>query len=57
MRKARKELHAMGQRLDDELAELADEMQDMRDEFHRLRAIEHAIDVEARPDTLLTLQF
>jgi hypothetical protein len=27
MQKARKELHAMGQRLDDELVELADEMQ------------------------------
>jgi hypothetical protein len=43
----------MARRLDDELAELADEMRGMRDEFHRYQAIEEAIGVERDPDTLL----
>jgi hypothetical protein len=35
--------------MDDEIAGLTDILQDTCNEFHRLRAIEHAIDVEARP--------
>jgi hypothetical protein len=75
MRLARKELHAMAQRWDDEIAEftdemraareqvaqrvddelagLVDEMQGMRNEYRRLRAVEHAIDTERDPNTLL----
>jgi hypothetical protein len=44
MRKARKELHEMAQRLDDELVELADE--GMRDEPHQYQVIEEAIGIE-----------
>ena len=36
-----------------ELAELADEMKDMRDEFHQYQAIEEAIGIERDPDMLL----
>jgi prophage DNA circulation protein len=72
MRKARKELHEMTQRWDDELRRVDDEMrtarervaqsiddeldgvraemEGMRNEYRRLRAIEHAIDVEYDPD-------
>jgi hypothetical protein len=52
-RKAHKELHEMAQRLDDELVELADEMQGMRDEFRRYQAIEEAIGIERDLDTWL----
>ena len=37
----------------DKLVELIVEMQGMRDEFHRLKAVEAAIDVERDPNTLL----
>src|SRR5215471_1502619 len=75
LRRARKELAEMTQRLDDELrridgeqraareqvaqhvnaeiAGLMGEMKGMRDEYRRLRAIEHAIDTERDVDTLL----
>jgi hypothetical protein len=41
------------QHINDELAGLADEMQGMRDDYRRLRAIEHAVDTERDPNTLL----
>ena len=53
MRKARKELDEMGRRLDDEFAELVDVMQDMKNEYYRLKAVEEAIAVERDPDTPL----
>jgi predicted nucleic acid-binding Zn-ribbon protein len=37
----------------DELVGLIVEMRGMRDEFHRLKAVEAAIDVERDPNTLL----
>jgi len=37
----------------DELVELMVEMRGMRDEFHRLKAVEEAIDTERDPNTLL----
>ena len=43
----------VAQRVDDEIAGLMGEMKDMRDEYRRIRAIEHAIDIERDPDTLL----
>jgi hypothetical protein len=43
----------MVRRLDSELVELANEMQGMRTEFYRLRAIEEAVAVERDPDVLL----
>jgi hypothetical protein len=53
MQKARKELHAMGQCLDDELVELPDEMQGMRNEYRRWQAVERAIATERDPDAPL----
>jgi hypothetical protein len=53
LQKARSELHAMGQRLDDEPAELADEMQGMRNEYRRWQAVERAIAIKRDPDILL----
>ena len=75
LRKARRELDAMAQRLDAELAGLDDrmraahqqtvrdigdelvglvvEMRGMRDEFHRLKAVEEAIDTERDLDAWL----
>jgi len=41
------------QRVDDEIAGLTDEMQGMRNEYRRLRAIEHAIAVERDLNTFL----
>jgi len=75
LRKARRELNAMTQRLDNELAARDDrmraahqqtvrdigdelvglmvEMRGMRDEFHRLKAVEEAIDTERDLDAWL----
>jgi recombinational DNA repair ATPase RecF len=74
LRKARRELDAMAQRLDDELAELDERMRAAREqmaqqlnaeigglmderrtrnEYYRLRAVEHAIDIERDVNTLL----
>ena len=39
--------------IDDELDGVRAEMQGMRNEYRRLRAIEHAIDTERDPDALL----
>ena len=39
--------------ISDKLVELIVEMQGMRDEFHRLKAVEAAIDVERDLNTLL----
>jgi len=50
MRDAREQV---AQRIDDELAELADEMQGMRNEYRRWRAIEEAVAVERDIDTWL----
>jgi hypothetical protein len=43
----------MARRLDDEIAGLVDEMQGVRNEFHRLKAIEEAVAVERDSDMLL----
>jgi hypothetical protein len=43
----------VAQRVDVEIAGLMGEMKRMRDEYRRLRAIEHAIDTERDLDTLL----
>jgi len=43
----------MARSIDDELDGVCAEMQGMRDEYRRLRAIEHAIDTERDPDALL----
>jgi hypothetical protein len=51
--KMRRELDEMARRLDDEIAELADVMQDMRNEYYRLKAVEEAVAVERDPDVLL----
>jgi uncharacterized membrane-anchored protein len=50
MRAAREQT---AQWLDDELNGVRAEMQAARAEFHRYRAVEHAIDVERDPNTLL----
>jgi hypothetical protein len=53
MRRARKDLHAVAQHWDDEIARLTDILQDTVNEFHRLKAVEHAIDTERDIDTRL----
>jgi len=53
MRRARRDLDAMARRLDDDIAELMDDVQDMKNEYYRLKAIEAGIDIERDPDTLL----
>jgi len=50
MRAAREQV---ARSIDDEIAGLVDEMQGMRNEYRRLRAIEHAIDTERDLDALL----
>ena len=52
MRRTR-HLDAMARRLDDDIAELMDDVQDMKNEYYRLKAIEAGIDIERDPDTLL----
>ena len=51
--KMRRELDEIRRRLDDEIAELVDVTQDMRNEYYRLKAVEEAIDTERDVDTLL----
>ena len=46
MRRARRDLDAMARRLDDDIAELMDDVQDMKNEYYRLKAIEEGIDTE-----------
>ena len=53
MRKARRDLDAMARRLDDDIAGLMDDVQDMKNEYYRLKAIEEGIDTERDPNTLL----
>jgi hypothetical protein len=53
MRRARRDLDAMARRLDDDIAGLMDDVQDMKNEYYRLKAIEAGIDTERDPDALL----
>ena len=51
--KARVAREQVAQRIDAEIAGLVGEMQGMRNEHRRLRAVEHAIAIERDPDMLL----
>jgi len=53
LRKARRELDEMARRLDDDIAGLMDDVQDMKNEYYRLKAIEEGIDTERDPNALL----
>jgi len=52
-RRAKQQLRAMVQRLDDELASLQNDLAALGDEYHRFKAIERGIGAERSNDTWL----
>jgi hypothetical protein len=53
LRKCRGDLHSLAADFDAELDEVRTEMQGMRDEFNRLRAVEEAVAAERDPNAVL----
>jgi hypothetical protein len=53
LRKCRADLHVLAADFDAELDEVRTEMQGMRDEFHRLQAVEEAVAAERDPNAML----